>query len=143
MKSDRSPKHRTLRQCVAAGLVIAFALISSNRIFIRDLREFRHAHQADEITRYEKRFERLRTRLPVTGLVGLSRTPPAPERGNINPLFAAQYALCPVVLSLRTDLPLVITNLDTVDEPPAPPLPPGLQLIEDFGDGIKLFHAQP
>lgn len=143
MNSETPARYRTLRQTVATCLVIAFALYSSNRVFIRDLHQFRHAKQADEITRYEKRFERLRSRLPLTGIVGLSRTPPAPERGNIDSLYAAQYALCPVVLSRRTDLPLVIANFDSVAEPPAPPLAPGLQLIEDFGDGVQLFHAQP
>lgn len=140
MSAHSTHQRRRTPQTLAVCLVVAFSLFSGIRVFTKEWRQYRRVNQADDVTRYEHRLERLRLQLPPGGVVGFVSTPSVGARGKIDPLYTSQYSLCPVVLSNRSDLPLVIGNFDAVGPPP---LDPGLHLVEDFGDGIMLYRREP
>jgi hypothetical protein len=99
----------------------------------------------DEISLYEHRFQELRTVLPERGIVGYQGHPELttalPGQGlahlHFQRFLLTQYALAPVLLVEGTEPEFVVGNFD----PGAvPPLPQGLQLVRDFGNGVLLFR---
>ncbi|HKQ49826.1 MAG TPA: hypothetical protein VJZ71_17260 [Phycisphaerae bacterium] len=132
-----------IRRLVAVGLLVAFALISSNRVFVKERKRYRKMPTTDAISRYDRRFEPLRPHLPAHEPVGYVGSTGTRWQDNLDPFFATQYALAPVVLTRRTDRPLVVGNFNLADPAQKPPGDPKLQLIEDFGDGVTLFRRAP
>jgi hypothetical protein len=133
----------TLRRLVAVGLFVTFALVSSNRVFVKERRKHRKMPTPDAITRYDRRFQSLRAHLPSNEIVGYVGSTGTSWQDNLDPFFATQYALSPVVLVRRTDRPLVVGNFNVADPTQKLPNDPRLQLIEDFGDGVMLFRRVP
>jgi hypothetical protein len=98
---------------------------------------------SDEVTAYESRFRELKTWLPKRGVVGyfdgIESGPYAIDDGKR--YFLAQYAVAPtLVVRKRYPAELVIGNLrpgvDSI------PIPPELQVVHDFGDGLLLMKRR-
>lgn len=143
MKPQPAARAWFARRLIAVGLLVAFALISSNHVFVKERRRYRKMPTTDAITRYDQRFEPLRAHLPAHELVGYVGSTGTSWQDNLDPFFATQYAVAPVVLSRRADRPLVVGNFNLADPTQKPPDDPKLQLIEDFGDGVMLFRRMP
>jgi hypothetical protein len=143
MKNQPTARAWLIRRLVAVVLLVAFALLSSNRVFVKERRKYRKMTTPDAITCYDRRFEPLRPRLSAHETAGYVGSTGTSWQDNLDPFFATQYALSPVVLSRRADRPLVVGNFNSADPTQKPPNDPKLQLIEDFGDGAMLFRRAP
>jgi hypothetical protein len=135
-----------IRARIALLLVLLYAAASTARWLHRGA-EWPGRPAQDEISTYERRFERLRSVLPARGVVGYLGHPDpanaARDQTNATALLhfrrylLAQYALAPVLLIESTTPDLVVGNFDPGARPPAPA---GFQVLRDFGDGLVLFR---
>jgi len=137
---------RSLRHCVALIAILLYAGFSTARWARRALHWPAHAG-TDEVSVYERRFDRLRQALPPTGVVGYlgypdpagrpSDTVPSPALLHFRRYLLAQYALAPLLLVEDTTRALVVGNF----EPGAERVPPaGFGTAGEFGDGLLLFQ---
>jgi hypothetical protein len=105
----------------------------------------------DEISAYERRFDKLRSVLPAQGVVGYlghpaeAEVPPGETRAaaahlHFRRYLLAQYALAPVLLIESTEPELVVGNFD---RGPLPTAPPGFRVVGDFGEGLVLYRRLP
>jgi hypothetical protein len=138
-----------VRMRIGLGLLLLFALGSSVRLLARAFDSFRDLRRPDEITRYEGRFQELRSALPRQARVGYVSGPVSqgPADGDDGPRLAfkryllTQYALVPVLVLPDVRGPLVVGNFGAsagIDSVAAR----GLTLIRDFGDGVMLFRTE-
>lgn len=92
----------------------------------------------DEITANDRRFAPLRPHLPAHGTVGYAGDPP-PDGPTALPHFRryllAQYALAPLLVVETGEPELVVGNFDSSGT-----TLPGLELVQDFGDGLQLYR---
>ena len=135
-------------------LLIFFAVLSSLESFIGAYK-VHDVIDADYITRYEKRFDRIRGFLPARGIVGY-----AGEKIDYNEYwksdpvalqswFLTQYTLAPLVVSITANHNLTIINNTQGEDPifsenaevKTRDLGNGTRML-DFGNGIKLVIAQ-
>jgi hypothetical protein len=140
------PPPGSIRLRIALLAVLLYAGISTAR-WVRRAAAWPSRPGADEISRYERRFDALRTALPAQGTVGYLGHPnpddPEPPDGDSPALLhfrrylLAQYSLAPLLLIESTDPEFVIGNFDpgAVLKPPA-----GFQNVGEFGDGLVLFR---
>lgn len=94
----------------------------------------------DPTTRFERRLAPLRAALAGTAEVGY--LPPAARTDMASAtvhLYTLTYALAPTVVRDGADGPLVVA--DEVKDPRA--LPPELEVVRDFGDGLFLLRRRP
>jgi hypothetical protein len=115
---------------------VAFALISES--FCEERRRIAKVPRVGRHQRYDHASSRSAL-LPTDELVSASARP-AQLADNLDPFFATQYALAPVVLHQGIDQPLVVGNQLRFNAE-APRIK--AQLIEDFGDGVVLFRRAP
>jgi hypothetical protein len=143
----------TTRIRVAVGSLIFFALLSNLR-FLKDWVQFDLSFVGhDDVTTYQKRFDRIRPMLPEHGIVGYTGSGlnhahyELSEPAALHNWFVAQYALAPVVVSITSGHKITIMNgtPDSSDNSPSDArsrntrdLANGYKLI-DFGDGLKLL----
>ena len=129
---DKTPSKLPAKALGGFLVFIAGALLSSLRI-IHDAPVPNH-FAADEVTqRSDQRFASLKQACPAAGIVGYIG-----ESGNsaIPNYYLAQYALAPLVVDPSARHRLVVGNFPNLQHPQ---LPPGLQLVGDFGNGVFLF----
>ncbi len=88
----------------------------------------------DPISTFERHVAPLREALRGEAIVGYLASPQMPDP--TAHLFTLRYALAPVQVRAYTDVPLVVA--DGVAE--GQPLPPGLRVRRDFGDGLLLLE---
>jgi hypothetical protein len=137
---------RSIRHCVALCAILLYAGFSTVRWARRALHGPAHTG-ADEISVYERRFDRLRRALPPTGVVGYlgypdpsappSDTVPSPALLHFRRYLLAQYALAPLLLVEDTTRALVVGNYEPGSEGPPPA---GFETAGEFGDGLVLFR---
>jgi hypothetical protein len=137
---------RSLRHSVALVAILLYAGISTARWARRALHG-PHRTGTDEISAYERRFERLRRALPPAGVVGYlgypdpaappSDTVPSPALLHFRRYLLAQYTLAPLLLIEDTTTTLVVGNFEPGAEPPPPD---GFDTAGEFGDGLVLFR---
>ena len=136
----------SLRRCVALFAILLYAGISTAR-WARRAAHWPARSGGDEISQYERRFDRLRHALPSSGVIGYLGSPdPSAPAGNSGPSPAllhfrryllAQYTLAPLLLVEDTMQQLVVGNF----EPGVQPAPPaGFETAGEFGDGLVLFR---
>jgi hypothetical protein len=136
----------SLRRCLALFAILLYAGISTAR-WVRRAAHWPARSGADEISAYERRFDRLRRALPSTGVIGYLGSPdpagpaseagPSPALQHFRRYLLAQYTLAPLLLVEDTTQALVVGNF----EPGAPPAPPaGFETAGEFGDGLLLFR---
>jgi len=99
----------------------------------------------DEVSLYERRFDRLRPALPRSGVLGYIGHPdpgapatpdvPSPALLHFRRYLLAQYTLAPLLLVENTSAEFVVGNFDPGAEP-APPV--GFRQVGEFGDGVVL-----
>jgi hypothetical protein len=146
----------TARIRIAIGLLIFFALLSNLRL-LRDWVQFDLSFVGhDDITTYQKRFDRIRPMLPEHGIVGYTGIGlnhahyELSDAGSMKNWFVAQYTLAPVVLSITGGNKITIMNGNPDPTEVSPPdrgspaaqdLGNGYKLI-DYGDGLKLLTQE-
>jgi hypothetical protein len=101
----------------------------------------------DEISRYERRFDRLRQALPRSGVLGYIGHPdptapatpgvPSPALLHFRRYLLAQYALAPLLVVEDTSAEFVVGNFDPGTERPPPA---GFRQVGEFGDGLVLYR---
>ena len=92
---------------------------------------------SDDISqRSDVRFARLKARLPIRGVIGYIGEPGDSE---IPDYYLTQYALAPLVVDFSANHSIVIGNFPSST---ASEIPPGLTLVQDFGNGVILFAAK-
>jgi len=134
----------TNRIRVAIGLLIFFALISNLRL-LRDWAQFDLSFVGhDDVTTYQKRFDRIRPMLPEHGIVGYTGAGLNHAHYELSDVvamknwFVAQYALAPIVLSIKGGNKITIINGNP--DPTDSSSPDGASLVaKDLGNGYKLI----
>jgi len=134
-------------------LLVFFALLSNLESLINGFKIY-GVSGADYITRYEKRFDRIRGYLPARGIVGyagqgLNYTEYwKSDAVALQSWFLAQYTLTPLVVSITPNHELTIINSAEENDPisenaevKARDLANGARML-DFGNGIKLVVTQ-
>lgn len=119
------------RTTAAFLLFIVCCLLSSARI-IRDTTLPNRVSTDNIAARSDQRFAALRTDLPSRGVIGYIG---ANNESAISDYYLAQYALAPLVVDRSINHPLVVGNFTE-----STPLPPKLDLIKNFGNGVLLFR---
>jgi len=137
---------RALRPLIALIAILLYAGLSTAR-WARLAAHWPADAGADEISAYERRFDRLRGALPPTGTVGYlghpdpfappSDTVPSPALLHFRRYLLAQYTLAPLLVVEDTTPELVVGNFEPGAEA-APP--PGFETAGEFGDGLVLFR---
>ena len=132
-----------IRVWIGVLSVIVFAMLSSGLALRRALDPPPWTIAQDEISRYEARFQLLRSALPPEGVVGYVSEPwrPPHDLDWLKGFFLTQYALSPLVVVEGIAPALVIGNFPAGPGRYAPD--PTLALVRDFGDGVLLFRNLP
>jgi hypothetical protein len=94
--------------------------------------------RSDAIGRYQDRFQGVREKLPPQGIFGYF-SDISDHTENRAAMALTQYALAPLVLRERTDLPMVIGNFHRGFPAPEEMQRKGLYLLFDTGRGVALF----
>jgi hypothetical protein len=138
------------RVAIALLAILLYAGLSTAR-WARRAAQWPARSGADEISAYERRFNRLRAALPPTGVVGYLGDPdpeapptpggPSPALLHFRRYLLAQYSLAPRLLVENTSPDFVIGNFEPGAEPPTPA---GFGRPVDYGNGVVLFRrSQP
>ncbi|HKT61202.1 MAG TPA: hypothetical protein VJQ46_14210 [Gemmatimonadales bacterium] len=136
----------SLRLLIALLAILVYAGLSTVR-WARRAAHWPAQVGVDEISAYERRFDRLRQVLPSTGVVGYlgypdpdappNDTVPSPALLHFRRYLLAQYTLAPLLVVEDTTRELVVGNF----EPGAEAAPPaGFEMAGEFGDGVVLFR---
>ena len=135
MHEPQRPDAVSKRAVAGILLFVLCSLLSSIRIILAAPTPA-HLHSDEISQRSDQRFTLVKPRLPATGVIGYIG-----ESGNSGTAdyYLAQYALAPLVLDRSPRHKIVIGNF-----PGAVPssLPPDLQLIESFGNGVLLLAGE-
>jgi hypothetical protein len=126
------PSDRSIGSATPVLIFVFTCLLSTARIVQRSpvLSQLQTDHVAQ---RSDQRFAAIKLQLPERGVIGYIG---ANDMDGTADYYLAQYALAPRVIDRSPDHPLVIGNLPE-DSPKI--LPPGLALINDFGNGVLLL----
>ena len=92
-----------------------------------------------DIATFDRHVSQVRAALPATGTIGYYTDFNDPSGGTnaLREYYLMQYALAPVVVENGVNQKLVITSLHN----PENPVPNRrLQVVRDFGSGIKLLR---
>ncbi len=132
---DVSARAISTKEKTGILLFILCCLLSTVRILV-DTPNPAHILPDDVSKRSNQRFAVLKTFLPDHGIIGYL--------GDANPsakpdYYLAQYALAPLVVDPSSNHTIVIGNFPS--SPPAE-IPPNLQLLQDFGNGVLLFAGK-
>jgi len=131
MNHNGTPKHASGTTTAAILIFALCCLLSSARLAKNATIS---ARTPDDIAKHsDQRFAALKAALPPTGVIGYIG-----ESGNSGTAdyYLAQYALAPRVIEHSPNHALVIANFSTL---PAS-LPPNLELVTDFGNGLLLLR---
>ena len=95
----------------------------------------------DEVSRFEGRFQSLRSRIPATDKIGLLTNLPASDAYlQARELYVAQYALAPAIIVRGKGSSLVLGDF-YAERPPLPATDlEGLEPLADLGHGIVLYR---
>lgn len=138
MNNFSSPRIR-----LAMLSIIICALLINCYVLIENIRFPEKTRQ--NISKYDKRFIRLRQLLPRHGVIGyISDDEHEGDQDFADSrIFLAQYYLSPVILVRSLDYSLIVGNflnhtpdLDTYRKQ-------GLIPLQDFGNGVVLFKREP
>jgi hypothetical protein len=130
---------------VRAGiiLVLVFALYSNLHLLVGSAVFDPSLIGQDEISRYERRFDEVRKRLPSHGTVGymgnmLTNTDGSPNPLSLQNWYLAQYSVAPVVLSTLPGNRLFLINKNA--EVSSDPTTEGGITVEELGRGNKILN---
>ncbi|MFY9557489.1 MAG: hypothetical protein WAV20_03235 [Blastocatellia bacterium] len=152
MKFDETARVRT-----AIIVIILFSLYSNLQLLLGSARFDWSTIGKDEITLYERRFDRVKKVLPRNGAIGYTGDPVTNADGSTNGAamrnwYLAQYALAPVVLSTVPGSKLFLINkaADFADSDSGASTEGGVTVKElgfgnkifNFGNGVKLLSSE-
>jgi hypothetical protein len=130
--ADRNSK----RNAAAILILVLCCLLSSGRLLMKSP-GLTHLTPDDISGRSDQRFAALKAALADPGAIdrGVIGYIGEPGDSGLPDYYLAQYALAPRVVERTTNHALAVANF------PASPraIPPGLQLVRDFGNGVLLF----
>jgi len=120
---------------VVLVVFICCCLLSTIRI-VRNTAKLRHAAPDNIANRSDKRFAVVKSALPGSGIIGY-----VGENGesSLPDYYLAQYALAPLVVDRSIQHKFVIGNFPSGEVPASLP---GLQKIQDFGNGVVLLTSE-
>ncbi|PYY12032.1 MAG: hypothetical protein DMG69_02470 [Acidobacteria bacterium] len=121
---------------IAVAAIVLFSLLSAGRFVFAPVKPFRPAGLP--LPQYEKRFEKLRKRLPQRGVVGYLGVG-WDSRYRLPAYYATQYALAPVVVENSLEPELVVGNFAAPLDPTTTTWPANLFPVQSFGDGVVLL----
>ena len=135
MQAPPGPQTISARAVAAILLFVLCCLLSTGRVVLQAPSP-RHISSDDVSKRSDQRFAALKARLPANGVIGYIGEAGDAETPDY---YLTQYALAPLVVDLSPNYTIVIGNF-----PSSRPsqIPPNLQLVEDFGNGLMLFAAK-
>ncbi len=96
----------------------------------------------DQISRYEARFNEIKTMLPSSGSVGYvtsAHLPPSEAKFHDG---LVTYTLAPLLVERTTAHPFVIGNFPNSNQETRHPSFEGMNIIKDFGNGVVLFSGK-
>lgn len=136
------------RVAVALIAILLYSGVSTVR-WVRRAAQWPAQPGTDEISIYQRRFDRLRPALPSAGVVGYLGDPdptatptaegPSPALLHFRRYLLAQYSLAPLLLVEDTTAELVIGNFEPDAEPPTLA---GFSRAGEFGDGVVLYRRR-
>lgn len=133
MKFDYSTKIR-----VVIALAILIALQSNVANCIRGIKSYRKTTDVDEVTLYDKRYERLKGMLPSHGVVGYFTD----GKFDAKAFYLTQYALSPVILVNNTEPKLILANFSDSSSRIQFCKDNNLFLLEKVDNNIMLFSKK-
>ena len=133
MKFDYSIKIR-----VVIALAILIALQSNVANCIRGIKSYRKTTDVDEVTLYDKRYERLKGMLPSHGVVGYFTD----AKFDAKAFYLTQYALSPVILVNNTEPKLILANFSDSSSRIQFCKDNNLFLLEKVDNNIMLFSKK-
>jgi hypothetical protein len=126
------------RTSAAIALVCLFAVISCG-VLLRDAADA--SGKPDLVATYEQRFSALRGAVPKGApQVGYLTDIPAGDLTAQTEFYLLQYAIAPVIVESRADLPWVIGNFRSTEGMTKALEGKGLTLVLDLGQGVALFR---
>ncbi|MGC2446750.1 MAG: hypothetical protein WA477_03845 [Candidatus Sulfotelmatobacter sp.] len=129
---SKTSVHLPTKTTIGLLLLIAGCVLSSFRI-LQGAR-LPNLSARDGVERLsDGRFAALKSSLPAVATIGYIEESTDPA---IPYYYLTQYALAPVVVEHSINHKLVVGNFPTLQHPP---VPPGLRLLKDFGNGVLLF----
>jgi hypothetical protein len=144
----------TARKKIALGMIIFFALFSNYHLLMDWVTSDLSLLRSDNITQYQKRFDRIRPMLPERGEVGFLGLNLNHDRywesdaGTLRDWFLTQYTLAPLIVAITPNHRLVIINRgfdgispDSPDNATVQDLGNGNK-VRDFGNGLKLLTSE-
>src|SRR5579872_2647522 len=129
---NKTSAHLPTKTIIGLLALIAGSILSSFRV-LHDARLLNFSTRDGVERLSDRRFAALKSSLPTVGAIGYIEEPTDPA---IPYYYLTQYALAPVVVEKSTNHKLVVGNFPTLQHPP---VPPGLRLVKDFGNGVLLF----
>ncbi len=133
MKFDYSTKIR-----VVIALAILIALQSNVANCIRGIKSYRKTTDVDEVTLYDKRYERLKGMLPSHGVVGYFTD----GKFDAKAFYLTQYALSPAILVNNTEPKLILANFSDSSSRIQFCKDNNLFLLEKVDNNIMLFSKK-
>ena len=134
---------RVSRVQVGVLLLTLYAGVSDARWVYRAVAGIAGREQSDAISRYERRFQGVRSVLPRRGVIGYvgDAQPENYTSEDFKRFILTAYALAPLIVVADTTPDLVVGNF-TPDSLPNEP-PPGLRLVRKFDAGVWLLRRVP
>ncbi|HEX7961339.1 MAG TPA: hypothetical protein VF493_15565, partial [Terriglobales bacterium] len=132
------------RVTAAAALLLFVPLLSSVKLLHETNRLPQNAAGFDGVSTYERRFDGAKKLLPRFGSENLCYLPdPGHMIGDEGPQYiVSQYALVPRVLIPSGQCTFLLTNEPDPKQRRLPAVPRDFVLLEDFGNGVKLYKRE-
>lgn len=135
MDTKTASQGSSARAFAAILLFVACCLLSTAHILFQAPRAG-HIGADDISKRSDLRFAALKARLPAGGVIGYIGEP---SESATPDYYLTQYALAPLVVEFSANHSIVVGNFPSST---ASEIPPGLTLVQDFGNGVILFAAK-
>ena len=134
---------KTSRRNLAIGMifivVIPFALYANLKTAAREAQRYGKSYRTLE-TDYESRLTPVREMLPKEGVVGFVTGKALEPSETVLYFYLTQYSLAPLIVAKGKDHAFVVAYLKDGQAPDAEPGLQGLDLVKDFGHGIRLYR---
>lgn len=109
--------------------------------FVKEFKKY-NEQEADIITQFEKRFERVKKILPKHGVVGYFTDKKFDAAVDTKYFYLTQYALSPVIVLRNTKQQLIVANVSESFNSFEFCKNNNFHLLSNFGNGIMLFSKK-
>lgn len=142
MASPIASLHTSTRIRIATTLLILFAIMTNVHLLYKTLARGLEIGITDPISRFEKRFEKIRPLLPSHGVVGYLGDERDDEHESGRSFYLTQYALAPTIVIRSTSADFVVVNLRDAAESVVPAAMEGWVLLRDCSNGVRLYRRE-